>query len=58
MCATAESSTTGLAKKCEDLTKELKTLRDSKGDYAKSKELTRLNNKLEGLIRKNNLARE
>ena len=54
-CVTAESSSTGLAKKCEDLTKELKTLQDSKADYAKSKELTRLNNKLEGLTRKNNL---
>lgn len=56
--ATAKSASSGLAKKLEDITKELKTLRDAKGDYGKSKELTRLDNKLEGLIRKNSLVRE
>ena len=56
--ATAESASSSLAKKLEDVMKELKTLRDAKGDYAKSKELTGLDNKLEGLIQKNNLVRE
>lgn len=56
--ATAESSTSGVNTKVDNLVKEFKALHDAKGDFAKSKDLTKLDNKLEALIRNNNLKRE